>query len=103
MTRPASIDFARNPMLVYWETTRACALACRHCRASAIPTPHPLELKNSQAKRLLDSIASFGDPLPHLVLTGGDPLERDDLAELIQYALSLGIRTSITPAATPAL
>lgn len=103
MNRPASIDFARNPMLVYWETTRACALACRHCRASAMPMAHPLELRNQEAKKLLDSIATFGDPLPHLVLTGGDPLERTDLEELIKYALSLGIRTSITPAATPAL
>ncbi len=97
---PNLIDYAQNPMLVYWETTRACALSCRHCRASAQPTPHPDELSHSEALRLLDQIAAFGQPSPHLVLTGGDPLERPRLFDLIAYAQSLGIKVSITPAAT---
>ncbi|HEY0866921.1 MAG TPA: radical SAM protein, partial [Fimbriimonas sp.] len=103
MNRPASIDFALNPMLVYWETTRACPLACRHCRASAMPTAHPMELTHKEGIQLLDSIASFGSPVPHLVLTGGDPLRRQDLPELIAHALSLGIKVSVTPAASPDL
>ena len=41
---PRRYDFTRNPMLVYWEMTQACMLACRHCRAEAMPSPHPLEL-----------------------------------------------------------
>jgi MoaA/NifB/PqqE/SkfB family radical SAM enzyme len=41
---PRRYDFARSPMLVYWEMTQACMLACRHCRAEAMPSPHPLEL-----------------------------------------------------------
>jgi len=102
--RPPKGDlFARNPMLVYWETTRACPLACRHCRASAMPTAHPLELSHEEGLRLLDQVASFGQPIPHLVLTGGDPLKRQRLFETIAYARKLGIRVSITPAASPDL
>ncbi|MBS1717574.1 MAG: TIGR04053 family radical SAM/SPASM domain-containing protein [Armatimonadetes bacterium] len=100
---PTAIDFSKNPMLVYWETTRACALSCRHCRASAMPTPHPEELTHEEGLRLLDQIASFGEPSPHLVLTGGDPLERPRLFELIAYARKLDIKVSITPAATSKL
>ncbi len=90
-------------MLVYWETTQACPLACKHCRASAMPTPHPLQLSHDEAEKLLDDIASFGSPAPHLVLTGGDPLQRDRLFDLIAAAQSRGIKVSVTPAASPLL
>ena len=100
---PTNFDFTKTPMIVYWETTRACALSCRHCRASAMPEAHPNQLTHNEGFRLLDQIASFGSPLPHLVLTGGDPLERPDLFEIIAYAGQLGIKVSITPAATPKL
>jgi len=100
---PSAIDYSLNPMMVYWETTRACALSCRHCRASAMPNPDPDELSHEEGLRLLEQIASFGEPSPHLVLTGGDPLQRSRLPELITYARQLGIRVSITPAATPKL
>lgn len=100
---PTAIDFTKNPMLVYWETTRACALSCRHCRASAMPDAHPNQLTHAEGLRLLDAIASFGRPSPHLVLTGGDPLERSRLFELIAYARERGVRVSITPAATSKL
>jgi len=93
-------DFAENPMLVYWEMTQACALACRHCRAEAMPKPHPLELNHDESKALLRQIAAFGQPLPHLILTGGDPLMRTDLFDLIDYATALGLQVSITPSAT---
>lgn len=95
--------FARNPMLVYWETTRACALACRHCRASAMPCADPEELTHEEGLKLIDQIAEFGRPLPHLILTGGDPLDRQRLDEIVKYARSKDIRVSITPAATPKL
>ena len=97
--RAAATDFTRNPMLVYWETTQACGLACRHCRAEAVSTPHPNELNREESKSLLRQIAEF-QPLPHLVLTGGDPLQRPDLFELIDEARGLGIAVSITPSAT---
>lgn len=103
MIRPDHIDFAERPMLVYWETTVACPLACRHCRASAMPTAHPLELTFDEGERLLFDIASFGEPFPHLVLTGGDPLRRERLFDLIASARSKGLKVSITPAASPSL
>ncbi|HEX7958802.1 MAG TPA: TIGR04053 family radical SAM/SPASM domain-containing protein [Terriglobales bacterium] len=93
-------DYAQNPLLVYWETTRACALACRHCRAEAMPCADPKQLTHLESVGLLYQILAFGDPLPHLILTGGDPLERPDLYDLIDDARALGIGVSITPSAT---
>jgi AdoMet-dependent heme synthase len=93
-------NFAENPMLVYWEMTQACALACRHCRAEAALLRHSLELNHGESKELLRQIAGFGDPLPHLILTGGDPLMRQDLFDLVDEANALGLSVSITPAAT---
>jgi radical SAM protein len=90
-------------MIVYWEMTQACMLACRHCRAEAMPSPHPLELRPVESMGLLSQIANFGDPLPHLILTGGDPLARQDLFRVIDDARALGLQVSITPSATPAL
>src|SRR5665648_1058346 len=83
--------------------TQACALACRHCRAAAMPHAHPGQLTHEESLAFLRQIPEFGDPLPTLILTGGDPLERPDLLPLIDEACSLGIDVSITPAATPAL
>jgi MoaA/NifB/PqqE/SkfB family radical SAM enzyme len=80
--------------------TQACGLACRHCRAEAVSTPHPNELTFGEGKRLLHQIAAFNHPTPHLVFTGGDPLRRKDLFALIDEARSLGINASITPSAT---
>ncbi len=96
-------DYAKTPVNVYWETTRACALACRHCRAEAAPTPDPNQLTFKEGVAFLHQILDFGDPKPQLILTGGDPLTRPDLFELIDEARKLGIAVSITPAATPAL
>jgi AdoMet-dependent heme synthase len=96
-------DFSRNPMLVYWEMTQACGLACKHCRAEAMPNANPLELGTELSKRFLRQLLDFGNPLPHLILTGGDPLSRRDIYELIDYATGLGLEVSITPSATPEL
>jgi radical SAM protein len=93
-------SYAEQPMLVYWEMTQACGLACRHCRAEAVSTPHPNELTFEEGKNLLRQIAAFKNPTPHLVFTGGDPLRRADLFDLIDEARSLGINASITPSAT---
>ena len=90
-------------MNIYWEMTQACALACRHCRAEAIATAHPEELSFEEGVAFLHQIRDFGEPLPQLILTGGDPLARADLYELIDEARALGVGVSITPAATPAL
>lgn len=90
-------------MNVYWEMTQSCALACRHCRAEAISTPHPMELDHEESLAFIRQIPGFGNPLPTLILTGGDPLARKDLFPLIDEARSLNIPVSITPAATVAL
>jgi AdoMet-dependent heme synthase len=99
----SSRNYAERPLLVYWEMTQACGLACRHCRAEAMPSKHPLELSHDESKNLLKQIVAFGDPLPHLILTGGDPLARADVFELIDMANALGLQVSITPAATAEL
>ena len=96
----ANHDYSSQPMLVYWEMTQACGLACRHCRAEAVSTPHPDELSYEEGRSLLRQIAAFNKPTPHLVFTGGDPLRRTDLFDLLDYARSLGINVSITPSAT---
>ncbi|MCL4487269.1 MAG: TIGR04053 family radical SAM/SPASM domain-containing protein [Chloroflexi bacterium] len=96
----AARDYAERPMIIYWEMTQACGLACRHCRAEAMPKPHPNELNSAESKNLLQQIAAFGDPLPHVILTGGDPLQRADLYDMIDQATALGLDVSITPSAT---
>jgi radical SAM protein len=92
--------YGRAPMLVYWETTLACGLACRHCRASAMADRSPLELSTEEGIRLLDDITGFGRPYPHVVFTGGDPLIRPDLQALVEAATARGIGASLAPAAT---
>ncbi len=98
---PSYIDFNERPFIVIWETTQACDLACMHCRASAQPLRHPLELTTSEAKRLIDEVAELKAPV--FVLTGGDPLKRPDTYDLVEYATTHGVRTSLTPSATPLL
>jgi AdoMet-dependent heme synthase len=95
--------YQRAPMLVYWETTLACGLACRHCRASAIPERDPLELSTDEGLRLLDEVTRFGRPYPHVVFTGGDPLNRPDLHDLVRGASERGLGCSLAPAATELL
>ena len=95
------MNFDQAPMLVIWEVTQACDLACVHCRASAQSERSEAELSTEQGYRLLDEIRSFGEPL--MVFTGGDPLKRPDLYDLIRYSVKIGLRTNVTPSATPLL
>jgi AdoMet-dependent heme synthase len=99
----APVDFGQRPMLVFWETTRACLLACRHCRASATTVPPPGELSHSAGRDLIDQVAGFGRPYPILVLTGGDCLLRPDLFDLVGYAVSRGVPVCLSPSVTPRL
>ncbi|HUX28283.1 MAG TPA: radical SAM protein, partial [Terracidiphilus sp.] len=96
-----TVDFDERPFLAIWEVTQACDLACVHCRASAQPERHPLELSTEEGKRLIDQIAALRVPV--FVLTGGDPIKRPDLFELIAHARQAGVRVSLTPSATPLL
>ena len=95
-------DFNRAPFLVIWEVTRACALACVHCRADAIHRRDPRELTTDEGFRLIDQVRGFGEKPPLFVLTGGDPMRRPDLAELVRYAAGTGLTVALTPSGTAA-
>jgi len=102
--RPAftTVDFDQAPFIVIWEVTRACALACVHCRADAIHRRDPRELSTEEGFRLIDQILAFGSPHPLFVLTGGDPMRRPDLAELVRHASAAGLTVALTPSGTAA-
>lgn len=92
-------DAARAPRLVAWETTRACNLACVHCRAVAQPRPDPRQLSTEEAFRLVDDIATFQEPVI-LILTGGDPMKREDIFEVADRASRAGLRVVMSPSGT---
>ena len=93
-------DFHKNPLMFYYETTRACDLVCKHCRASAQETPARDELSHEDAMRLIEQVATFPRK-PTICFTGGDPLKRADLFDLIRRATELGVGSALTPSATP--
>ena len=99
--KPVNFDLA--PMLVFWETTRACGLACRHCRAEAISEALPGQLSAAEGIRLIDDLARFGPHTPVLVFTGGDPFMRADLFDLAERARSRGLPIGFAPSVTPLL
>jgi radical SAM protein len=96
--RLAEADFDLAPFTLAWEVTRACALVCLHCRAEAQPRRDPRELTTDEAFRLIDAIREMGEPI--LVVTGGDPMMRRDLYDLLAYAVQKGLRTALTPTTT---
>ncbi len=77
------MDYLNKPLIVFWEVTRACLLACKHCRAKAQTKPHPNELKLEECYDLIDQLKKWN---PLLIITGGDPLMRKDLFEILEYA-----------------
>jgi AdoMet-dependent heme synthase len=79
--------------LVFWETTKACNLNCRHCRAVPQRSIGPRELTTRQAFDLLDSIAAVARPV--LVMSGGEPLFRPDLFDLAGYGVESGFRMAL--------
>lgn len=101
--RTLHLDVHDRPFIVIWETTRACALVCRHCRADAAHHRDPLELTTGEARSLIDDLAAYGPPRPILVLTGGDPFERPDLADLVSHARAAGLTVALSPSVTPRL
>lgn len=76
--------------LVAWEMTRACNLACVHCRAGACPDRDPAELTYEEGRSLIEGISRVGKPI--LIMTGGEPLLRVDFFDLARYAISAGLR-----------
>lgn len=103
LIRQPSYNVSDRPFMIIWETTHACDLACRHCRAEAIPTHDPLSLDTEGAKRLLEQVDQFGKPRPIFIFTGGDPFKRDDLFELLAYGNQLGLAMAVSPSGTPLL
>lgn len=97
--RPAADFFEQAPFIVFWETTKACDLVCKHCRACAVPERDPNELSTEEGFALLDEIREMGCPL--VVLTGGDPAKRPDLVSLVRHGSEIGLRMALTPSATP--
>ncbi|MDG5777247.1 TIGR04053 family radical SAM/SPASM domain-containing protein [Haloarculaceae archaeon H-GB2-1] len=100
--RPSDIDTDERPFVLVWELTQACDLECKHCRAEAQPDRHPDELTTEEGKRLLEAAREFGDD-QLVVFSGGDPLARDDLLELIAYGADLGLQMTLTPSGTSSL
>ncbi len=98
-TRPRDL-YVDAPRNVYWEMTTACDLACKHCRAEAIPHRDPLELTTEEGEALMRDVKAMGSLL---ILTGGDPMTRPDLFELIAYARDIRLPLGITPSTTPTL
>jgi len=95
------LNFDETPFLAIWEVTQSCDLACKHCRAAAQPIPHPDELSTAEGKALIDQIADMHVPI--FVFTGGDPLKRKDVFDLIRYASEKDVKVAVTPSATPLL
>lgn len=95
MTSP----WAERPFIIIWEVTRACALACRHCRAEAIHRRDPRELQDAALERFLDQVERAKPKV--FVLTGGDPMMRMDLFEIVASATQRGIPVAMSPSATP--
>ena len=95
------MDFALTPFVAIWEVTQSCDLACRHCRAEAINRRDPRELTTEEGYALLDAIRSMGTEI--MILSGGDPVKREDIFDLVRHGADNGLRMATIPAATPAL
>jgi radical SAM protein len=95
------LNYDETPFLAIWEVTQSCDLACKHCRAAAQPIPHAGQLSTEEGKALIDQIARMGVPI--FIFTGGDPLKRPDLYELIRYGSGKNVKIAVTPSATPLL
>ncbi len=99
--RQLRFDVGARPFLVLMELTRACDLACRHCRADSVQRRDPAELTTEELMGVFDDLASLGAPRPRVVLTGGDPLQRPDLDDLVRHASGVGLSVAVSPAGTP--
>ncbi|MFT3773065.1 MAG: TIGR04053 family radical SAM/SPASM domain-containing protein [Minicystis sp.] len=103
MHHPVARTYDERPLLIFWEMTKACPLACAHCRAHAQHSAMPGELTTAEGERFLDDVVGFGSPSPILVLTGGDPLARPDFFHLLSYAHDRGVKVALAPAVSASL
>ena len=93
-----AVDLNERPFTVAWEITRSCALACLHCRAEAQPRRDPEELSTDEARGVIDQLVDLAPPV--LVITGGDPLMRPDVFDIVEYATARGLRVAVSPTTT---
>jgi AdoMet-dependent heme synthase len=103
LIRQPSYDLKERPFLVIWETTQACDLACRHCRAEARPELDADALSYAEGCGLIGQVEALGMPRPMFILTGGDPFKRSDIFDLVSYASGLGLTVAVSPSGTPLL
>ena len=100
---PRPIDYNSKPILIFWETTKACDLTCKHCRASALLDALPDEMTLEQSLSFVEQVKEFGTPYPVLILTGGDIMKKRGLEDILRKTKELGIPASMSPSATPLL
>jgi radical SAM protein len=95
------LDLSQKPLVVIWETTQACDLACVHCRPCPRPKRSLLELTTEEARSFIQDVAELRPPI--FILTGGDPLKRIDIYHLVEHAASLDLRPAMAASVTPLL
>ncbi|MCK4739479.1 MAG: heme b synthase [Deltaproteobacteria bacterium] len=83
------------PKLIAWEMTRTCNLNCIHCRAASRFGKYPNELTTEEAFKFLDDVATFAKPI--IIMTGGEPMLRDDVWKIAQHGTDLGLRMVMAP------
>lgn len=103
LIRQPLYDLKTRPFMVIWETTQACDLACKHCRAESQPEHNPHALSFEEGKKLIDQVVDLGKPHPLFIMTGGDPFKRKDIFDLTDYAASQGLPVALSPSGTPLL
>ncbi|MDR0461243.1 MAG: SPASM domain-containing protein [Nitrososphaerota archaeon] len=84
-----------SPRVVAWESTRACKYACQHCRALAQKQADPDQLTTEEAYNMIDQISLFCKPV--FIISGGDPLQREDIFDIAKYASKQGLRVVMSP------
>ena len=90
---------AASPLrMIAWEITGVCNLKCAHCRASAVTKRDPNELSTEECFALIDNINSFSNPV--IILTGGEPLMREDVFDIAKYGIEKGLRMVMAPNGT---
>lgn len=85
------------PRVLAWELTRKCPLACTHCRAASVRSEDACELDTGECMRVIDSLAGGANRPPMIIWTGGEPMARADLPQLVRHASSKGIRSVLAP------
>lgn len=84
-----------QPQIIAWEVTRQCNLNCKHCRAAARNIKYENEFTTEQCFRILENIAGFAKPI--IILTGGEPMLREDIYEIARHGHELGLRMVMAP------